>query len=63
MTKLERRKARTLIVRRSFEPSRIAPAHLSDAYERVIPVTRHVIHADRATSREAHVQPKRVQEG
>ncbi len=43
----DRTKARSLTVRRSFEPTRIAPACVVDAYERVVPITRRTVRADR----------------
>jgi hypothetical protein len=33
-------------VRRRFEPNRLAPAHLADAYERVVPISRRLIAAE-----------------
>ena len=63
VTKLERTKPRTLSVRRSFEPSRIAPAHLSDAYERVVPVSGRAIHSDRPTGRGRQTEPKQHKGG
>jgi hypothetical protein len=46
----EPRKAPLLEVRTVFEPSRIAPACLVQAYERVVPVTRRVA----ASLRQSH---------
>lgn len=43
----DRTKPRTLTVRRTFEPTRIAPACVVDAYERVVPITRRTIRSDR----------------
>ncbi len=49
VAKADRTKLRTLTVRRSFEPSRVAPTCLVEAYERVVPVTRRVIRTDRCS--------------
>ena len=43
----DRTKPRTLMVRRTFEPTRIAPACVVDAYERVVPIARRTIRPDR----------------
>ena len=44
----DRTKSRTLTVRRTFEPTRIAPACVVDAYERVVPIARRPIRSDRS---------------
>ena len=49
VAKPDRTKPRTLTVRRIFEPSRVAPACLVDAYERVVPVPRRMIRTDQST--------------
>ena len=43
----DRTNPRTLTVRRTFEPTRIAPACVVDAYERVVPIARRTIRSDR----------------
>jgi hypothetical protein len=44
----DRTTPRILRVRRTFEPSRVAPACVVDAYERVVPVARRTVRTDRA---------------
>ncbi len=44
----DRTNPRTLTVRRTFEPTRIAPAYVVDAYERVVPIARRTIRSDRS---------------
>jgi hypothetical protein len=44
----DRTNPRTLTVRRTFEPTRIAPACVVDAYERVVPIARRTIRSDRS---------------
>ncbi len=44
----DRTKPRTLTVRRTFAPTRIAPACVVDAYERVVPIARRTIRSDRS---------------
>jgi hypothetical protein len=55
----DRTKPRILIVRRSFEPTRIALACLGDAYEQVVPITRRPIRTDRAHERMSQLGTKR----
>ena len=55
----DRTKARIRTVRRTFEPTRIAPACLGDAYEQVVPITRRAIRADRAHERMSQLGTKR----
>ena len=47
VTHRDRTKPRILTVRRTFEPSRVAPACVVDAYERVVPIARRTIRSDR----------------
>ena len=42
-----RRTVRPLVVRRRFEPSRVAAACLAAAYERVVPIARRPVRAAR----------------
>ena len=49
MTKQGRRKPMLLTVRPLFEPSRLAPHCLAEAYERVLPTTRRVTRTGRTT--------------
>ncbi len=55
----DRTKARIRTVRRTFEPTRIAPACLGDAYEQVVPITRRAIRADQAHERMSQLGTKR----
>jgi hypothetical protein len=55
----DRTKARSLTVRRSFEPTRIAPACLVDAYEQVVPITRRPIRGARTHERISPLATKR----
>ena len=55
----DRTKARIRTVRRTFEPTRIAPACLGDAYEQVVPITRRAIRADQAHERMSQLETKR----
>ena len=59
MAHRERTRPRTLMVRRTFEPTRIAPACMVDAYERVVPSARRAIRTDQAREHLAQVEPKR----
>ena len=55
MTSREPKKAPLLEVRVMYEPSRIAPACLVQAYERVVPLTRRAVASlrqDRQVSRD-----------
>ena len=49
MANRERTKTRTLKVLCSFEPSRMAPACLTDAYECVVPILRRAFTSQRRT--------------
>lgn len=57
--KPDRTKPRTLTVKRIFEPSRVAPACLVDAYERVVPVARRAIRTDQTTRQAPQAGTKR----
>ena len=63
VAKPNRTKPRTLTVRRSFEPSRVAPACLVDAYERLVPVTRRTLRTAQSTKSVPQAGTKRRQEG
>ncbi len=54
-----RTKPRTLMVRRTFEPTRIAPACVVDAYERVVPIARRTIRPDRSHEQGPQLGTKR----
>jgi hypothetical protein len=49
MAKPGQRKPMVLTVHRLFEPSRLAPHCLAEAYERVLPTKRRVTRAGRTT--------------
>lgn len=51
MAKRGERRAPMLTVRVVFEPSRLAPACLADAYERVLPLRRRIIRSDHRNRR------------
>ena len=55
----DRTKPRTLTVRRTFEPTRIAPACVVDAYERVVPIARRTIRSDRCHDQVPQLGTKR----
>jgi hypothetical protein len=48
VTHRDRTKPRILTVRRTFEPSRVAPACVVDAYERVVPSARRAIRSNQS---------------
>ena len=49
MVKRGRRKSTTLMVRPLFEPSRLGPSCLAEAYERVVPIKRRARRAARVS--------------
>jgi hypothetical protein len=55
----DRTRPRTLTVRRTFEPTRIAPACMVDAYERVVPSARRAIRTDQARAQLSQLESKR----
>ena len=55
----DRTNPRTLTVRRTFEPTRIAPACVVDAYERVVPIARRTIRSDRCHEQVPQLGTKR----
>ena len=57
-----RRKVTVLTVRQAFEPSRLAPACLAGAYERVLPLRRRATRAGR-TRRHPASEGNRCQMG
>lgn len=57
MAKRGEKKVPVLTVHVVFEPSRLAPACLADAYERVLPLRRRTLRGDRAST-----QPRRGNE-
>ena len=59
VTHRDRTKPRIVTVRRSFEPTRIAPTCLVDAYVQVVPITRRPIRAEPAHERISQVGTKR----
>jgi hypothetical protein len=50
---------RTLTIRRTFEPTRIAPACMADAYERVVPIARRAIRTDQVHTQLSQTERKR----
>ncbi len=59
MAKRGERRMPMLTVRVVFEPSRLAPACLADAYERVLPLRRRTIRRDRTPSHPPHADGAR----
>jgi hypothetical protein len=59
----EPKKAPLLEVRVMYEPSRIAPACLVQAYERVVPLTRRAVASLRQDRRVSRDKIKRTVEG
>ena len=55
----DRTKSRTLTVRRTFEPTRIAPTYMADAYERVVPIARRAIRTDQAREQLSQLETNR----
>ncbi len=49
MVQRGRRRLTTLTVRRQFEPSRLGPTCLAEAYERVVPIKRRAIRTVRVS--------------
>jgi hypothetical protein len=52
-------KPRTLTVRRTFEPSRVAPESLAAAYEQIVPIVRRPLPAQQPVDVETSAAPKR----
>ena len=57
MARRAHRGSKTLEVRITFEPSRVSPACVTQAYERVVPITRHPMPQERST-RQAECAPE-----
>ena len=51
--------SRTLTVRRTFEPSRLAPENLATAYEQIVPLVRRLLPTSPEAEAEAPAAPKR----
>ncbi len=62
MAHRERNGSTTLEVRITFEPNRLSPGSVVQAYERVVPITRHPIPQARAP-RQADDTPPMQQRG
>jgi hypothetical protein len=58
-----RRTVRPLVVRRRFEPNRVAAACLTAAYERVVPIARRPVRPDRQPEGADRVNAERREGG
>ena len=54
-------KSRTLTVRRTFEPSRVAPESLATAYEQIVPIVGRRLLTAQSAEQETPAAPKRRQ--
>jgi hypothetical protein len=59
VTRPKQTKPRTLTVRRTFEPSRVAPESLATAYEQIIPIVGRSLPTAQFADEETAVAPKR----
>jgi hypothetical protein len=52
-------KSRTLTVRRTFEPSRVAPESLATAYQQIVPIVERPLPTSQSAEGETPQAPKR----
>jgi len=62
VTRPKQTKARTLSVRRTFEPSRMASDTLATAYEQIVPIFRRPLPTQQPTEQTPTAAPKRRRE-
>ena len=59
VTRPKQPKLRTLTVRRTFEPSRVAPESLATAYEQIVPIVRRRLRTAQSAEEETPAASKR----
>ncbi len=59
VTRPKQPKSRILTVRRTFEPSRVAPENLTTTYEQIVPLVRRLLPTSQEAEAQAPTAPKR----